>query len=263
MSKGILRKMKHEWKKDEPVSYSLHFQNQELIPLNKHVGQKIKLKATGHIECIECARPIKKTFNQGFCYPCMQSLASCDICIVKPELCHYANGTCRQPSWGEEHCFIDHTIYLSNTSGLKVGITRSFQQMTRWVDQGAIQAIPLGTVKDRKTSGVLEKKLSQNIADKTNWRNMLKGIAEPVDLKAERERVLEGGIDFSELKVSDEDAVAIQYPVERFPEKVKSHNFDKTPLVEGTLEGIKGQYLLLDTGVINLRKFQGYEVAFG
>ena len=43
-----------------------------------------------------------------------------------------------------------------------------------------------------------------------------------------------------------------------YPEKVTSLSFDKTPKVEGTLQGIKGQYLIFDTGVINMRKFQGY-----
>jgi hypothetical protein len=41
---------------------------------------------------------------------------------------------------------------------------------------------------------------------------------------------------------------------------VVSHNFDKQPLVEGVLQGVKGQYLILDSGVINLRKFTGYEI---
>jgi hypothetical protein len=35
------------------------------------------------------------------------------------------------------------------------------------------------------------------------------------------------------------------------------------PQVTGVLQGIKGQYLILDTGVLNLRKFGGYEIMFG
>ena len=50
------------------------------------------------------------------------------------------------------------------------------------------------------------------------------------------------------------------YPVEQYPEKVKSHNLDKTPVIRGKLQGIKGQYLILDTGVINIRKYSGYEL---
>jgi hypothetical protein len=56
--------------------------------------------------------------------------------------------------------------------------------------------------------------------------------------------------------------VDINFPVLEFPEKVKSLNFDKQPTVEGVLQGIKGQYLILDTGVINIRKFTAYNVQF-
>ena len=54
----------------------------------------------------------------------------------------------------------------------------------------------------------------------------------------------------------------IHFPVDSYPVKIKSFNFDKNPEVSGVLHGIKGQYLLLDIGVINIRKFTGYEVAF-
>jgi len=254
--------MSHQWFDRKPVQYSLRLHDQDLIPLNEAVGQPLQIEFTGNIHCINCDRKIKKTFNQGYCFPCMQSLAACDICIVKPELCHYDKGTCREPSWGEEHCLIDHTIYLSNTSGLKVGITRKHQQMTRWVDQGAVQAIPLGTVSKRKNSGLIEKELSQNLADKTNWRKMLKGETEEIDLAAKRKEVLESLSNHDDFIPSSDDAVTIYYPVENYPEKIKSHNLDKTPQVDGKLDGIKGQYLILDTGVLNLRKYAGYEIGF-
>lgn len=56
------------------------------------------------------------------------------------------------------------------------------------------------------------------------------------------------------------EVTSIRYPVLEFQEKIKSHNFDKNPIVDGTLMGIKGQYLMFDTGVINIRKFTSYEV---
>lgn len=55
--------------------------------------------------------------------------------------CHYDAGTCREPSWGEQFCMTDHIVYLSNSSGVKVGITRATQLPTRWIDQGARQGI--------------------------------------------------------------------------------------------------------------------------
>jgi hypothetical protein len=46
----------------------------------------------------------------------------------------------------------------------------------------------------------------------------------------------------------------------KYPTKVVSLNFDKTPVISGVLEGIKGQYLLLDVGVLNIRKFSSYNL---
>jgi hypothetical protein len=60
----------------------------------------------------------------------------------------------------------------------------------------------------------------------------------------------------------DESVVNIQFPVNHYPNKLKSFNLDKHPEASGILQGIKGQYLLLDTGVINIRKFTGYELEF-
>ena len=253
----------------DPVEYQLPI-GEELLPLNPYLGKTLTLEFTGVINCVSCGRKTNKSFSQGHCFPCFRSLASCDTCIMKPELCHYAQGTCREPQWGESHCMIPHYVYLSNTSGLKVGITRHSQVPTRWIDQGAIQAVPLFQVEQRFHSGLVEDTLRQYVADKTNWRAMLKGSGNSVDLLAERDRLLEQAADdLAQLKaqhptikmdVLDEDVVEISYPVLEYPEKVSSFNFDKNPIVSGTLMGIKGQYLIFDNGVINIRKFGGYKL---
>jgi hypothetical protein len=62
---------------------------------------------------------------------------------MKPETCHYHLGTCREPDWAQNHCFRPHIVYLANSSGVKVGITRKTQIPTRWLDQGASQALPI------------------------------------------------------------------------------------------------------------------------
>ena len=121
---GNLRKMKVEHA--APVKYSLPL-GEELIPLNPLLGTKLSLRFNGEINCINCGRKTNKSFQQGYCYPCMQQLARCDICILKPELCHFHKGTCREPEWGRENCMIDHFVYLAVSSGLKVGITRHNQ----------------------------------------------------------------------------------------------------------------------------------------
>ncbi|MNO08412.1 hypothetical protein D3C81_2310390 [compost metagenome] len=53
----------------------------------------------------------------------------------------------------------------------------------------------------------------------------------------------------------------MKYPVQAYPKKIVSFNLDKDPVVEGTLLGIKGQYLIFDTGVINIRKYTAYQLA--
>lgn len=268
LASGALRKMKTELLK--PVQYALPL-GDEAIPLNQFLGKSISLEFLGAIECVSCKRKIKKSFAQGHCYPCFTSLASCDRCIMSPERCHFAEGTCRDPAWGEANCNIDHFVYLANSSGIKVGITRHSQIPTRWMDQGAVEAMPLFRVSTRYQSGLVEVAFKEHVADKTHWQRMLKGEPEARDLKQARTDLLpevqarlqelreQFGIEAIEA-LPDAEPVQIEYPVLRYPTKVVSKNFDKQPIVEGTLEGIKGQYLLFDTGVINIRKFGGYHV---
>ena len=177
---------------ESPVQYQLPLDD-ELIALNPYIGKTIKLTYSGEIHCIECGRKTKKNYNQGYCYPCFQSLAKCDMCIMKPETCHYHEGTCREPQWGEEFCFQDHYVYLANSSGIKVGITRGTQIPTRWMDQGAGQALPIFKVANRLQSGLIEVALKQHVSDRTDWRKMLKFDAEPQNLKAIRDELKENG----------------------------------------------------------------------
>ena len=256
----------------DTVQYQLPIGN-EMIPMNPLIGRQISLHYGGEINCIGCGRKTSKSFQQGFCYPCFQSLAQCDSCIVKPEQCHYFAGTCREPAWGEQHCLQDHYVYLANSSGTKVGITRGSQIPTRWMDQGASQALPIFRVKNRLLSGLVEVILKQHVADKTHWQRMLKGKPEAVDLAAKRDELLATcaaeiaaiGKQYDNdaiTPLTDEPMVTIDYPVNEYPTKVKSLNFDKTPEVTGILTGIKGQYLILDLGVLNIRKFSGYKILF-
>jgi Protein of unknown function (DUF2797) len=260
--------------KDQPVQYQLPI-GDELLAMNERIGQTIQLSYQNEIHCVACGRKTNKSFGQGHCFPCFRSLASCDMCILKPETCHYAEGTCREPEWGEANCFIPHYVYLANSSGIKVGITRGTQMPTRWMDQGAGQALPIFQVANRLQSGLLEVVLKQHVSDRTDWRKMLKGDAQPLDLKSIRDDLIdrcsaeiealknEQGMDEngeSLIKVIDEQVVDIKYPITEYPEKVKSLNFDKQANIEGALMGIKGQYLILDTGVLNIRKFSGYNI---
>ena len=242
------------------------------VPVNPLIGKTLRLEYLGAIHCTHCGKRTKTSFSQGYCYPCMTKLAQCDLCIMAPERCHYEQGTCREPSWGEQFCMTDHVVYLANSSGIKVGITRATQLPTRWLDQGASQALPIMRVATRQQSGLVEDVLRSQVPDRTNWRALLKGDAEVLDLVALREQVFDAcaeGIRALQDRfglqaiqpMPDAEVVEMRYPVQAYPQKIVSLNLDKTPVVEGTLLGIKGQYLIFDTGVINIRKYTAYQLA--
>jgi len=267
---GHLRKLRAEH--SAPVSYRLPVGDAE-EPLNDYLGREIALSHTGAIHCVACGRKTSKSFNQGHCFPCARGLARCDICIVRPERCHFHEGTCREPDWGEANCMRSHVVYLANSSGLKVGITRASQVPTRWIDQGARQALPVLRVASRRIAGLAEVAIGRHVADKTDWRRMLKGDPEPRALAGKRDELLElAGQELDAIaaefgagsieRVMGAEEVVIEYPVSEYPDKVRALNLDKTPSVAGTLLGVKGQYLILDTGVLNVRKYAGYEVIF-
>lgn len=245
MINGSIRKMTSEVCAEGKVSYQLNL-GDTCVDMNGLLGQKVSLNFSGTINCIHCNRATKKSFSQGFCFPCFKKLAACDTCIMSPEKCHFHLGTCREPQWAEKYCMQSHYVYLANSSGLKVGITRGDQLPTRWIDQGAIQGRAIFSVHNRRMSGLVETLFKQEVADKTNWRNMLKGNTDKLDLEFEQERLIsllgesldslqsEFGLQ-SITDLSDENQThEFEYPVLSFPTKVVSINAEKTPLVEGT-----------------------------
>ncbi|MGK0296704.1 MAG: hypothetical protein ACI9XC_000296 [Gammaproteobacteria bacterium] len=258
---------------ESPVQYQLPIDDRR-VSLNDYIGKRISLRYNGEINCISCGSKTNKSFSQGHCYRCFISLAACDMCIMKPEACHYHLGTCREPEWGETHCMQHHYVYLANSSGIKVGITRGTQIPTRWIDQGATQALPIFRVSNRLLSGKIEMAIKAHVSDRTDWRKMLKAESDRVDLLEKRDELIHAAeseiqkvkkeVDESDIEfLNDAEPVSINYPIASYPEKVKSLNFDKTPEIAGELNGIKGQYLILDSGVLNIRKFAGYLIAFG
>ncbi len=279
---GHLRKMQVQYKDSAtPVEYFLAMDSDssmkekalDAISLNSMLGKRLNIHFKNEIHCVSCGRKSNKSFNQGHCYPCFMRLASCDKCIMSPEKCHYKQGTCREPQWGQDNCMQSHYVYLANSSGLKVGITRGDQLPTRWIDQGAIQGLAIFKVSQRYYSGLLEVLYKQKISDRTQWQRMLKGQVEEMDLLQHQNELHDFFADqIEDIKsslpegaietIENKEMTEIFYPVETYPLKVKSFNLDKQVLVEGTLMGIKGQYLILDTGVINIRKFSGYHIDF-
>ena len=267
--RGTLTKMRVE--DADPVAYFLRdgwFEpgaRVDELPLAACIGRPLELRFEGEINCVACGRSVKKTFSQGFCFPCSQSRAAADICMVKPELCHYFDeaNPCREEDFAQTQCFAPHVLYVSLTSGLKVGITRRANVPSRWIDQGAVRAMPLAELPSRREVGLVEHELAQIYADRTHWMRMLKEDAPEGDLEAFAESVLD---ELEEMGVEalDEDEIVareFRYPVLAYPTKVTSFNLDKAPVAGGLLQGIKGQYLIFDAGVINVRKYSGYRVS--
>lgn len=284
---GYLRKMDKAWSKDQ-VQYSLRYVNYsseaegrktgtaESIPIqgpvvNEFLGKTIHLEFTGRIRCVDCGRLTKKSFNQGSCYNCFITLASNDICILQPTECHYHLGTCREPEWGLKNCFKKHVVYLSITSGPKVGITKEKFPENRWIDQGAVEAIPILETKSRLDAGIIEEYIGNYIGDRTSWQKMVTGEPDRdgIDLKKERDKFYRAVENDSDLRSkiqsikpsSVKKSTEFTYPILSYP-KAKSIKVEPGTSIESRLIGIKGQYLLLEQGVINLRTYEGYEFIF-
>lgn len=259
---GLLRELIHT-PTDSPVQYRLPV-GDEVIDLSALIGSAITVAATGIKRCIHCGRKVNKLFSNGYCYPCFTTIAECDLCIVKPHECHFHLGTCRDEQFAQRHCMIPHYVYLAFSSAVKVGLTRKGRQQTRWVDQGALRAILVAELPNRKAAGELEMEIARFMPDKTDWRKMLRetGKAIEVDLVAMKRQVCERlAADSSEVLVDDDTVYTFSYPrLDPFEVVLKSIGLDKAPVFSGRLMGIKGQYLIFDQGVFQVKKHSGYEV---
>ncbi len=256
---GVLTKMETEYGK--PIQYYLVFET-SFLNVNQLIGKDIAIEFVG-FQCLNCNKK-KKIYRQGFCYDCFYSSAAVGDWIMKPELSTAHLGIAdRDLAYEEKVQLQPHIVYLALSSEIKVGVTRKTQVPTRWIDQGANEAIAIVEVPNRYLAGITEVALKDHYADKTNWRKMLTNDIEAVDLVAER-LILQDLIpaEVQEYFYSNKnDLYQMDYPVLQYPSKVKSLSLDKTPNYEGKLIGIKGQYLLFEDGtVFNVRGSEGYVV---
>ena len=256
---GVLTKMQTEF--SNPIQYYLVFEN-SFLSLNQLLGKSLEINFLGY-QCLNCGKK-KKIFRQGFCYDCFMSSASAGEWIMKPELSTaHLDIEDRDLDYEKRVQLQPHIVYLALSSEIKVGVTRNTQVPTRWIDQGAVQAIPIVEVPNRYLAGITEVALKNHYADKTNWQKMLKNEVPEVDLIAERLK-LENLIP-PEVKEyfyqQKEDLYQMHFPVLQYPKKVTSLSLDKSPNFQGKLTGIKGQYLIFEDGtVFNVRTFEGYVV---
>ena len=259
---GTLSKMKTDLQ--DPIIYNLPI-GDDLVLMNDLIGKYIVFDWKKEIYCISCGRKTNKSFAQGHCYPCFINSPETSECILRPELCEAHNGVARDIEWAEKHCLKDHYVYLAISSGVKVGVTRSTQIPTRWIDQGAWKAIKLAKTPNRYLAGLIEVKLKEYISDRTHWQKMLKNILiEGANLLEKKEEMIKYlPEDLTQYKSTNDKIIEINYPVNEYPEKVKSVGFDKFNEISGRLWGIKGQYLMFDDGtVLNIRKHAGYLINF-
>jgi len=244
------------------VRYALR-QGDGTLELAPFIGASLTVRATGVLSCVSCGKRVKKLFAQGFCYPCLVNAPEAAECIVRPELCSAHLGKGRDPEWERAHHHTEHVVYLSQSGGIKVGVTRSTQVPVRWIDQGAVAALIIARVPYRQLAGLIEVDLKRILADRTNWRAMLKLV--PPDgeaLRAMRTQAITAlRHDLREYILENEEPLTIHYPVLAYPPKVISVSLEKTPEVSGGLMGIKGQYLIWEDGrVLNVRNHSGHHV---
>jgi len=246
----------------EPIEYRLH-SKEDRLSMNELLNKKIEINWNGNIFCQKCAKKTKRSFGEGFCYPCFISAPEASPCIIKPELCQAHLGIGRDIEYEEKHHNQPHIVYLAATDKVKVGVTRDTQIPTRWIDQGAHKTIILAETPNRYLAGITEVALKEYYADKTNWRSMLKNINdESIDLIEEKWQCCDLlPSDLKEYFTEDENVNEFKYPVEEYPAKVSSINLEKTPSISGVLTGIKGQYLMFDKEfVFNVRRHTSFEV---
>ncbi|OYU83296.1 MAG: hypothetical protein CFE24_11950 [Flavobacterium sp. BFFFF2] len=254
---GVTTKMQTEW--NQPIAYYMVWDH-SFLSMNEVIGQRLQLERVGY-QCLQCGKP-KKIFRQGFCYDCSMSSAHAGDWILRPELSTAHLGIeDRDLSYEQKVQLQPHTVYLAVSSEVKVGVTRNSQIPTRWIDQGASAAIAVVEVPNRYLAGIAEVALKSNYVDKTHWQKMVKNEIIHVDLLAEREQALlhlpEECMPFVAQQAPD--PIELNYPTLRYPTKVQSVNLEKTPSFADVLIGIKGQYLLFESGAVcNVRSHEGF-----
>lgn len=246
-----------------PIQYFLQVGHDE-INMNSIIGKHVKIEFKNQINCINCDSKTNKSFHQGYCYSCFSSLAQCDAGVLNPEKDYSHLGISRDMEWSKHNSLIDHFVYLALTSELKVGVTRHTQIPTRWIDQGAIKAIKLAKTPYRNLAGQIEVELKKHVSDKTNWSKMLVAKESSINL-LERKNYFGSLLpaDLQQFISLDNSITTLNYPFNYAIDKFKSVSLDNQMIINGTIAGLKGQYLIFKDGqVINIRKHNGYLIEF-
>ncbi|MFT4684514.1 MAG: hypothetical protein ACI863_001118 [Flavobacteriales bacterium] len=256
---GVLKKMMTS--NDETVQYYLDMES-DFVNMNQLLDKEITMLFVKY-ECLNCHLN-KQIYRQGFCKSCFFETPNAGDWIMKPELstAHLGKED-RDLEFEKKMQLKPHIVYLANSSDVKVGVTRKSQVPTRWIDQGAHEAIEIVEVPNRYLAGITEVALKQYVSDKTNWRKMLTNDITDADLVVEKEKLSKYIPEEVKEYYLDKNVkeTQINFPVNKYPQKVKSLNLIKTPTYKGVLKGIKGQYLIFDDStVFNVRANEGLVV---
>lgn len=256
---GVLTKMQTEWA--NPIQYYLVFDT-GFIHMNQLIGREMEINFVGY-SCLNCGKQ-KKIYRMGFCYDCFYSIPSAGDWIMRPELSTAHLGIADRDLAYEQRVQLQpHVVYLAASSDIKVGVTRYTQVPTRWIDQGAAQAVPIAEVPNRYLAGITEVALKNYFTDKINWKKMLLNDAADLDLITRRNTLkdlLPAEVQ-EYFEATPEKLYTLDYPVTEYPKKISSLNLTTTPAFTGKLTGIKGQYLIFEDGtVFNVRSYEGFVV---
>ncbi|WP_299891672.1 DUF2797 domain-containing protein [uncultured Lacinutrix sp.] len=256
---GVLTKMTTEF--SQPIQYYLVFEN-DFIHMNQLLNKTLRFQFVKH-QCLNCKLD-KPIYRQGFCKSCFFDIPQAADWIMRPELstAHLGKED-RDLDYEKSVQLQPHIVYLANSSNVKVGVTRKTQVPTRWIDQGAHEAIEIVEVPNRYLAGITEVALKDYVADKTNWRKMLKNDIEDENLIEWRNKLKQYIPDEAQDYFLEHNTeTSIEFPVLQYPEKPKSLNFEKAGTYQGVLKGIKGQYLIFEDGTVsNIRGNEGSVVS--
>ena len=258
---GVLKKMSTE--NLDCVQYYLDMKS-DFLNINQLLNKVISLSFITY-ECLNCGRE-REVYRQGFCKKCFFESPRVADWILKPELSKaHLDKEDRDLKYEKEMQLQPHIVYLANSSNVKVGVTRKSQVPTRWIDQGAHEAIEILEVPNRYLAGITEVAFKKHVADKTNWRKMLRNDIEEADLKDWKVKLMPFiPEETKEYLLEKDKAMNIYFPVEKHPIKPKSLNLIKQGSFVGKLVGVKGQYLIFeDDTVFNVRSNEGLVVSIG
>ncbi len=251
-------------------SYELEVGAGTLI-LNERLGAGVTLVLEAERRCVNCDAAVRKLFGGGFCYDCFSTLARCDLCVMSPDRCHYHAGTCREPLWGESFCMQPHVVYLANTSGPKIGITRADRVRRRWLDQGATQGLVVADVPTRRAAGAVEAHFKRTLSDRTDWRRLVSGDTQTGDLPSIAAQLREAVPELRDIATDNlgaseaqgmswragDHVTCIEYPLTAHCPPRRVNLSAQAPMYRDNLVGVVGQYLLFSSAALHLGAYRG------